>query len=171
FTYKGFSLSFFLQFVQGNEIFNQSRHAYENYGSLRSGIPYGNYSRRSLNYWREPGDITDIPRPSLASVDETTDLQWQRFSTQYLEDGSFIRLKNVRVGYRLPTEMIQKVGFTGVNVYAQGQNLYTLTRYLGFDPEITTNTASQESLNTLQGEDFGTLGQARTVTVGVTIDF
>jgi len=169
-SYKGLTLSVFLQYSGGNQIFNQSRHAYENYGSLRSGIPYGNQSTNALDYWREPGDITDIPRPSLAGPDDP-DAQWQRFSTQYLEDGDFLRLKNVKLSYQLPTQLVDRVNLRSVEVYVQGRNLVTWTNYMGFDPEVSTNTSSQESLNTLQGEDFGTLGQARTYTFGINIGF
>ncbi|MCV9385297.1 SusC/RagA family TonB-linked outer membrane protein [Reichenbachiella ulvae] len=170
FSYKGLSLSVLFQYVGGNKIFNQSRHAYENYGSLQSGLPYGNQSIESLDYWKEPGDITRIPRPSLAGPNESN-AQWQRFSTQYLEDGDFVRLKNVKLSYNLPSDWVSKVGLETVNIYLQGRNLYTWTQYKGFDPEVSTNTSSQEDLNTLQGEDFGTLGQARTYSIGVNIGF
>ncbi|MTI20866.1 TonB-dependent receptor [Fulvivirga sp. RKSG066] len=169
FKYKGLSLDLFFQFSGGNKIFNQSRHAYENYGSLQSGLPYGNQSRRSLNYWRQPGDITDIPRPSLEGPGP--DAQWQRFSTQYLEDGDYLRLKNVKLSYTLPGALIEKTGLTNVQFFVQGRNLITWTNYLGFDPEVSTNTSSQDDLNTLQGEDFGTLGQARTYSLGVNLGF
>lgn len=170
FSYKGLTLDVFFQYSGGNKIFNQSRHAYENYGSLRSGIPYGNQSIESLNYWRQPGDITNIPRPSHAGPDDP-DAQWQRFSTQYLEDGDFIRLKNVKLSYNLPAELVAKAKLRSVQVYAQGRNLITWTNYKGFDPEVSTNTSSQGDLNTLQGEDFGTLGQARIYTFGINVGF
>ncbi|MCB0563718.1 MAG: TonB-dependent receptor [Phaeodactylibacter sp.] len=164
FTFKGFTLAAFLQFSGGNKIFNQSRHAYENYGQLRSGLPYGNNSRYVLdNYWREPGQQTDVPRPSLQTG------QMQRFSTQFLEDGDFIRLKNLRLAYQFPEVAVQKMRLRSLTLYAQAQNLFTITGYRGFDPEVSTNTASQGALNTQQGEDFGTLGQARTISVGVNV--
>lgn len=164
FSWKGLSLSAFLQFSGGNKIFNQSRHAYENYGQLRSGLPYGNNSRYVLeNYWREPGQQTDVPRPSLQTG------QMQRFSTQFLEDGDFIRLKNLRLAYQFPAPVVQKMRLRSLTLYAQAQNLLTITDYRGFDPEVSTNTASQGALNTQQGEDFGTLGQARTISVGVNV--
>lgn len=164
FAWKGVTLSAFLQFSGGNKIFNQSRHAYENYGQLRSGLPYGNNSRYVLeNYWREPGQQTDVPRPSLKEG------QMERFSTQFLEDGDFIRLKNLRLAYQFPVPVVEKMRLRSLTVYAQGQNLFTITDYRGFDPEVSTNTASQGALNTQQGEDFGTLGQARTISVGVNV--
>ena len=172
FSWKGFTLDVFFQYAGGNKIFNQSRFAYENYGALRSGIPYGNQSTNALNHWKQPGDITNIPRPSLASEDDpNSQLQFQRFSTQYLEDGDFLRLKNVRLAYQLPSVIFERWGLTNVTIYAQGRNLLTWTNYLGFDPEVSTNTSSQGNLNAQQGEDFGTLGQARTYTFGINIGF
>lgn len=172
FTYKGFSLSFMFYFSGGNKIYNQSRYAYENYGAFAPNvsIPYGNYNTRSLNYWKQPGDITDIPRPSHARLGEEG-AQSTRFSTQYMEDGDFLRLRNVRLSYAFERPVLEKLKLRSMVIYATGQNLYTWTNYLGFDPEINTNTASLESLNTLKGEDFGTLGQARTYTIGINVGF
>jgi len=172
FSYKGFDLQVMFYYSGGNQIFNQSRYAYENYGAFapNTTIPYGNYNTRSLNYWREIGDITDVPRPSHARLGEEG-AQSTRFSTQYMEDGDFLRLRTVKLSYSFGSEILEKLRLRSLVVYATGQNLYTWTNYLGFDPEINTNTSSLESLNTLKGEDFGTLGQARTVTLGVNIGF
>ncbi len=164
FSYKGFNLSAFIQFSGGNKIFNQSRHAFENYGLLRSGLAYGNNTTYVLdNYWREPGQQTDVPRPSHEPG------QIQRFSTQFLEDGDFLRLKNLRFGYTFSGAALERIRFNSLNVFVSAQNLFTITDYRGFDPEVSTNTSSQGDLNALQGEDFGTLGQARTVTIGVNV--
>ncbi|WP_339918327.1 TonB-dependent receptor [Yeosuana marina] len=165
-SYKNFSLTANFQFAGGNKIFNQSRHTYENFGFTRSGIPYANITQRVYdNYWRTPGQITDVPRPSTESG------QMQRFSTQFLENGDYIRLKTLRLGYSFSADKLKGLGLSNLTFYVQGQNLFTITDYLGFDPEVSTNTASQEDLNILQGEDFGTLGQARTITIGFTTTF
>jgi TonB-dependent starch-binding outer membrane protein SusC len=166
FSYKRFTLTANFLFSGGNKIFNQSRHTYDNYGFTRSGIPYSNISERVYdNYWRTPGQITDVPRPSTRAG------QSQRFSTQYLEDGDFIRLRTLSLAYKFPTDMISKIGLSNLSLYVQAQNLFTLTDYLGFDPEVSTNTSSQENLNIMQGEDFGTLGQAKTFTIGLSTTF
>ena len=165
-TYKGFTLTANFFFSGGNKIFNQSRHVYENYGFTRSGIPYANINDYVFdNYWREPGQITDVPRPSTKAG------QMQRFSTQYLEDGDFIRLKTLGLSYKLPKTTVEKIGLNNLTFYVQGQNLFTISDYRGFDPEVSSNTSSQEDLNILQGEDFGNLGQARTYTIGLTTTF
>jgi hypothetical protein len=88
-----------------------------------------------------------------------------------MEDGDFLRLRNVRLSYAFERPVLEKLKLRSMVIYATGQNLYTWTNYLGFDPEINTNTASLESLNTLKGEDFGTLGQARTYTIGINVGF
>ncbi|MBC7847830.1 MAG: TonB-dependent receptor [Flavobacterium sp.] len=166
FSYKRFTLTANFLFSGGNKIFNQSRHVYDNYGFTRSDIPYSNISERVYdNYWRTPGQITNVPRPSTEAG------QMQRFSTQFLEDGDYIRLKTLNLTYKLPTDIIGKMGLNNLSIYVQAQNLFTLTDYLGFDPEVSTNTSSQEDLNILQGEDFGTLGQARTFTIGLSTTF
>ncbi len=172
FSYKRFSLQFMFYFSGGNQIFNQSRFAYENYGAFAPNvsIPYGNYNTNSLNYWRQPGDVTSIPRPSHVRLGEDN-AQSTRFSTQYMEDGDFIRLRNVKLSYAFGPELLQKLKLRSLVLYTTGQNLFTWTNYLGFDPEINTNTSRLESLNTLRGEDFGTLGQAKTFTIGVNVGF
>lgn len=95
----------------------------------------------------------------------------QRFSTQFLEDGDYIRLKTLSLAYKLPSNVIHKIGLTNLSLYIQAQNLFTITDYLGFDPEVSTNTSSQQDLNSMQGEDFGTLGQAHTFTLGLSTTF
>jgi hypothetical protein len=172
FSYRGFSLQVMFYYSGGNQIFNQSRYAYENYGAFAPNvsIPYGNYNTRSLDYWKQPGDITDVPRPSHARLGEEG-AQSERFSTQYMEDGDFVRLRTVKLSYSFGKEILEKLKLRSLVIYTTGQNLYTWTNYLGFDPEINTNTSSLESLNTLKGEDFGTLGQARTFTLGVNVGF
>ncbi|NMM48930.1 SusC/RagA family TonB-linked outer membrane protein [Marinigracilibium pacificum] len=168
FSWRGWNLSVFFQYQHGNQIFNQSRYAFENYGTLKDGLPFGNQNRRSLDYWKKPGDVTSIPRPTHAD-EFSSDAQFQRFSTQYLEDGSYLRLKNVRLGYTFPSNMLDRMKLQSLTIYGQAQNLLTFTNYLGFDPEVSTNTSGDGDLNTLQGEDFGTLGQARTFTIGLNI--
>ncbi|AWX45551.1 TonB-dependent receptor SusC [Flagellimonas maritima] len=163
FSYKGFDFSFLFQFNIGNEIFNNSRAIYENLGWSRIGtgfpLPDGNNYAGARNRWRQPGDITDIPRASLESGN------WQQYSTRWLEDGSFVRLKNLNIGYRLPQEVVSKLGLQKFRVFVQGQNLLTFTDYTGLDPEVSRSARDPR----LAGSDFGTLPQARTITLGFNI--
>jgi hypothetical protein len=89
-----------------------------------------NQSRRLLERWKEPGDITDIPRHGV----------YTEFDSRLLEDASFLRLKNLMLSYSLPQSVLRKSkAFSGVRIYAQGQNLFTLTKFSGLDPEGTSN--------------------------------
>ncbi len=149
FTYKGLQLSVFWTYAFGNEIYNNDRVNVENPSYIASSI-----SRDLLREWRNPGDITDIPSPK-SSID-----QFQSLTTRYLENGSFWRLRNVEVGYNLPKRWIDKVKLGSVRIFAQGQNLVTITKFRGFDPEITNPS--------LGGAQYPTL---RSVTAGLNIGF
>ena len=89
----------------------------------------------------------------------------RRNSDRWLEDGSFLRVKNVSLGYNFPRTITEKLKVRSLRVYAAGQNLLTFTKYSGFDPEVNTFGAANISL----GTDFLTFPQARTVTFGVNI--
>ena len=89
-----------------------------------------NQSRRLLNRWKEPGDVTDIPRHGV----------YTEFDSRLLEDASFLRLKNLQLGYSFPADLLKKTRFIrGIRVYAQGQNLLTATKFSGLDPESSAN--------------------------------
>ena len=178
FSYKGFDVSVFLQFSQGNHIWNHGRYASEQVGwSFDFGgfyLPYGNNTQRVVDgRWKQPGDQTDIPRASLGRVlnpdgSVTAIAQnWQEDSNQWLEDASYLRIKNVEVAYNLPKTWVSAIGLNTVRVYFRGQNLATWTDYLGVDPEVGSNGDS-----VLQpGDDFGGLGQAKTYIFGINVGF
>ncbi|WP_413994414.1 SusC/RagA family TonB-linked outer membrane protein [Maribacter sp. 2307ULW6-5] len=163
FSYKGIDLSFLFQFSVGNEIFNHSRAHYENLGWSRIGtgfpLPDGNNHVLALDRWQQPGDVTDIPRASLENGN------WREYSSRWLEDGSFLRLKNLNLGYNFPTEVTSRIGLSNLRLYVQGQNLLTFTNYTGFDPEVSQNARDPR----LAGADFGTLPQAKSYTLGINI--
>jgi hypothetical protein len=93
-------------------------------------IGQSHYERRLLDMWRQPGDVTDIPKAGT---------QFQFDDTTY-SNAAFLRLKNVSISYDLPQHLLQKAGFIqSARVYAIGRNLWTLTNYLGFDPEYFAN--------------------------------
>lgn len=163
FSYKGFDLNLFFQYTVGNEIFNHSRASYENLGWSRIGtrfpLPDGNNWAGVKDRWQEPGDVTDIPRASLERVN------WREYSSRWLEDGSFLRLKTLNFGYNFNSEMLEKVGLRSLRVYVQGQNLWTLTDYTGFDPEVNQNARNP----LVAGSDFGTLPQSKSWSLGFNI--
>ena len=167
FTYKGFDLSALLQFTYGNKIFNHSRASYENLGWSRIGIPHifplpdGNNHKLADNRWMQPGDQTDIPRAGL------TNKNWREYSSRWLEDGSYLRLKSVTLGYNFPPNLVNRFGMSSLRLYAQGQNLLTFTNYTGLDPEVNQNSRNP----LVAGSDFGTHPQVRTISFGINLEF
>ena len=153
-NYKGFDLSFFFQFSVGNKVLNFSKATLVNMGADIE----NNQSIDALRRWREPGDVTDIPRYELGST--TNNLH----SNRLLEDGSYLRLKNVSLGYNLPSRVTNKLMMQQLRVYCTATNLWTYTKYTGSDPEVSTLDGSTSA----QGIDFFTLPQVRTIAVGIT---
>ncbi|HNL38627.1 MAG TPA: hypothetical protein PKH43_05830, partial [Saprospiraceae bacterium] len=161
-SYKNFSLDFFFQGVQGNDILNATRILSE------SMVLPMNQSADVLRRWRRPGDITDIPGVSPSNWDNSA------VSTRYVEDGSYIRLKALTLGYRIPTESLGKMKISRFMVYVTAENLLTFTKYSGFDPEVSAFSASNQGAtnqNTAPGVDFGTYPQSRDFTFGLNITF
>ena len=126
FSWKGLSLSAQFSWVADRWMINNDRYFDESNGRFAS----YNQSNRLLNRWKQPGDITDIPRHG----------EYTEFDSRLLEDASFLRLKNVMLSYSLPQNFIRKTRvFSGMRVYAQAQNLLTFTKFSGLDPEGTSN--------------------------------
>jgi len=125
-SWKGLSLSAQFSWVADRYMINNDRYFDESNGRFMS----YNQSRRLLERWKEPGDVTEIPRHGI----------YTEFDSRLLEDASFLRLKNLTLGYSLPQELLKKTGFIrGLRVYAQGQNLFTVTGFSGLDPEGSRN--------------------------------
>ncbi|AHM63352.1 tonB-dependent Receptor Plug domain-containing protein [Flammeovirgaceae bacterium 311] len=154
-SYKGFGLSIFLQGAQGNDIFNATR--VETEGMLDP----KNQTIAVLNRWRQPGDVTDIPRAVWGSTANSL------ASTRFIEDGSYLRVKAATLSYDLPSSLISRAKLGSVRVYATGENLLTFTGYSGFDPEVNAFGTS----NTAQGIDFGTYPQTRNIIFGLNVSF
>lgn len=155
-TFKNFELSAFLQGIHGNEIFNASRIELEGLYDSK------NQSTAVLNRWKKEGEITDIPK---AIKGETLNSQ---VSSRYVEDGSYLRLKALTLSYnfnKLP--VFERAGISRMNIYLTGQNLFTLTKYKGFDPEVSVNKPNGPEM----GIDYGTYPQARTFIFGIGVDF
>lgn len=163
-AYKGFTASMLLQGVQGNEIYNGTKVLTQ--GMLR----LFNAEKAVLNAWTPENTNTNIPRavsgdPNLNS----------RTSDRFVEDGSYMRIKNLTIGYDLPKSSLTSV-FNGaiseLNIYIAAQNLLTFTKYSGYDPEIGASSAySGTNANLLQGVDFGFYPQPRTISFGVKASF
>ncbi len=138
FTSGGFELSTLFSFSQGKNIYNVARTSLDN----PTKISRGSVSTNALRFWRQPGDVTDIPDPRQIS-NYFTDSGW-------LEDASFIKLRNVTLSYNLPNSVLEKINLSGMRLYLQGQNVYTWTTFSGLDPEnsSTDYVADYPSLST-----------------------
>jgi hypothetical protein len=117
-----------------------------------------------LNYWTPENPNTNIPQPRLVGGNGTAT------SSRFLQDGSYVRLKNVTLGYSLGSKLLEKMHLTKFRLYVTGQNLLTFTDYDGWDPEVSTDFLANGS-NVFQGVEFYSAPQAKTLTFGVNIGF
>nr|WP_051350030.1 TonB-dependent receptor [Dyadobacter alkalitolerans] len=152
-TYKGFDINAFLAFQYGNKVYNHNKFFGEGGGARDAArIIFASNNDR----WQKPGDITDVPRPDGVNVNNYRD-----GGSRWLEDGSFIRLRSLAIGYTIPVR-----GISSLRLYVTGTNLFTITKYTGLDPESSSSSAQNE-----QGIDLGTPPQPRSVLVGVNLTF
>ena len=148
FDWKGFDLGLFLQGVQGADVFD---------GTYRTDVFSGNYPTWMLGRWT--GEGTSNKYPKLANFDKN----WV-VSDIYVCDGSYLRVKNLSLGYTLPKSITRKAFIERLRIYGMVDNLVTWTKYWGFDPEIASGGTSL-------GVDRGVYPQARTWTLGVNLSF
>lgn len=129
FRYKNFSLSSNWSFSYGAELYNSSRNLFDSDGFYlqfnQMVLPKG-WSR-----WKQPGDIVTHPKPRVGGYAGSN-----QTSTRYLEDGSYLRLNNIRLSYNVPESIIDRLGIVGANIYLTGDNLATFTKFSGVDPTI-----------------------------------
>ena len=148
-NYKNFDLLIFSQGAAGNKIFQ---------GLRRLDISNANYQTAALNRWTGEGTSNTYPR--LSNSDNNKN--FSNPSDFYLEKGDYLRIKTVQLGYSLSKNVIENLGLTRLRVYVTGENLFTFTKYTGFDPEIGGGVF---------GIDRGFYPQARTGLVGVNVQF
>ncbi|MCX2477754.1 TonB-dependent receptor [Pedobacter sp. MC2016-15] len=171
FNYKGFDLSFFFYFQQGNKIMNMNDF-FMVHGGTQANI---GFLPRQLERWQNPGDVTDIPRLTTYSGNPTQNGGAANnyggtvasLSSRYLEDGSFIRLKALTLGYALPKDVLSRIGVSKLRIYVQGTNLLTFTKYGGLDPEVSSQSNNQNTV----GYDWATVPQPKTIQVGANVTF
>jgi hypothetical protein len=147
--------------VQGNKIYNATRTATE--GMIR----FFNAGTQVLDAWTPTNTDTKIPRAIAADPNQNA-----RPSTRFLEDGSYLRLKNVMLSYTVPEKTLQSLTKGVVNnfrIYVSGQNLLTFTNYSGFDPEVGNRTPGSSSLT--NGIDYAVYPQPKSYQVGITANF
>lgn len=155
-SWKRFDLNIFFQGSYGNDIYNATRI------DLEGMFDSKNQSTAVLRRWTPDNRNTDIPRAvGNGNVDNV------RNSTRFVEDGSYVRLKAVTLTYNINPAGLKRLGIEKLSVYSTGQNLLTFTNYSGFDPEVNAFGRSATEL----GIDYGTYPQARTLIVGLNVDF
>ncbi len=145
-NYKGIALTAYFQGVWGNKIYD---------ASLRGDTPAKNMPGWMLNRWTGEGTSNKVPIYRMGDA-----RNWQS-SDIYLNDGAYMRCKNITLSYTLPYNLVHKVGIDNFRVYVTAENLFTLTKYRGFDPEVGSGTGI--------GVDYGVYPQARTFSVGFNI--
>ena len=158
-TYKQFELNFLFQFSYGNDIFNGTRIFTESLG-----ITGDNQSTAILNRWQQVGDITDIPR-ATSTPNPVTKLYNNVESSRFVEDGSYLRLKTLSLGYNFSKKLLDRIGLNSMKVYFSAKNLLTFTNYSGLDPEV--NYAGNDDV--VMGVEFFTYPSVRTFTLGINI--
>lgn len=151
-SFMGFDVSMFWQGTQGNDIYN---------GSVRYDFTHVNRPAAALDRWTGPGTSNSTPRISLNDPNQNA-----RVSDRFVEDGSYLRLKNLQLGYTFPATWMNKVKIKEFRVYVSAQNLMTFTKYSGMDPEIGTIGGALEL-----GIDKGFYPQARIFLAGVNLKF
>ena len=156
FKYKNVDLSIFLQGTAGNKLMNLTRLS----GTLNSGTGT-NYLTEAADFYSASNIDGALPRPS------TYDNINNAVSSRIIEDGSYLRIQNVTLGYSLPSDMISKLSLSRLRIYASGQNLYTFTKYKGYDPEV--GAYNQDAL--LSGVDNGRYPVPRQITFGFNVEF
>lgn len=153
--YKNFDASVFLHFVYGNKIFNQAEYSY---GRLHT---WFNSSTLARKRWRKPGDIATLHRAAWADPNRNGSV-----SDRVLQDGSFLRVKNISLGYNLKNDMLRKAGIQSIRIYGAGQNIFTWTKYRGYDPEVNAY-----GNDTNFGFDLSSYPQARSFSLGLNATF
>ena len=157
FTYKSFDVNIFFQGAVGGDIYNLT--AVQLYNGDSNGLT------DLLDSWTPENTNTDIPRAAIRGRER---------SSRFVEDGSYLRLKNIALGYNLPTSTMERIGFGSARIAVSAQNILTLTNYSGLDPEVSYFGSGGESRgddNIIQGHDFGNYPNLQSITVGLSLKF
>ena len=151
FSYKGLTLNIFIQGSYGNDIFNASRIETESMTTQR------NQSVAVLDRWKNPGDVTNIPKAGSTIA----------LSSLYVEDGSFLRVKSLTLSYNFKNSFLNQYGIHLIKPYFTANNLLTLTKYSGVDPEVNQFRGT----GGVEGVDFGTYPYRKSFIFGVNVEF
>jgi TonB-linked SusC/RagA family outer membrane protein len=156
FGYNGIELSVSFQGAFGYKVYNGGGQ----YMSTSAGNGFDNQTIDQLKYWNKPGDITDIPEPRLFYGNGIST------SSRYLSGASYVRCKTVTLGYTLPKAVVSKLRLQKIRVYASAYNLFLITKYKGWDPEVNSDELPS---NVDLSNDFYSAPQPRTIVFGINI--
>lgn len=156
FEYAGFDLSIFFQWSYGADVLNANKLMFETgYNRRRDLNQFASFAGR----WTPTNTDSDIPRVSASPSNNL-------FSTRLIEDGSYLRLKTLSLGYSLPKNVLDKLKLKKARIYVSGQNLFTWTSYSGYDPEVSIRNSALTP-----GLDFSSYPRAKSVNLGVNVNF
>lgn len=157
FKYKSFDAAIFIQGSQGNKVMNLTRRA-----ATKNQRLYENQLAEAADFWTPDNVNAQYPRPDGADGHPNIEI-----SDRYVEDGSYLRLQNITFGFSLPSDVISKIHLTKLRFYGGIQNLYTFTKYTGYDPEV--GSYNQDAL--LAGIDSGRYPTNKSFTFGLNVEF
>ncbi|MFB0497460.1 TonB-linked SusC/RagA family outer membrane protein [Mucilaginibacter sp. OAE612] len=161
FSYKGFDLSVFLYFSYGNQVYNQTRAILERMAG------YNNGSTTVLGRWTPANTNTNVPKAIFNDPLVTNSLTNGEMSSRWVENGSFLRLKNITLNYNLPSSFLKRMRIQSAKVFVSGQNLALWTKYSGYDPEAQNQSVKNSQL----GIDYAVQPQPRTISAGINVSF
>jgi TonB-linked SusC/RagA family outer membrane protein len=164
-SYSNFELSFLVQGSKGNDLFNMGR--------IRLESPGEGTSARLLDRWTPDNQNTDVP----AFIDQRTreqsglkskvSISGDQRNQRWVEDASYVRLKNITLGYSFPRSVTGKLGLSNLRTFISATNLITLTKYTGYDPEVSSYTGNDAQF----GVDFSNYPQAKIINFGLNVSF
>ena len=160
FSYKNFDLNVVIDGSYGNEIYNTGK---QNLQSMRFSEQQ---SADVANRWRNPGDQTDMPRATLVDSNLNSFI-----NTRWIEDGSYLRVRDISLSYNFGQNVVEKLSISGLRIYGNLKNWFTITNYSGYSPEVNRSLGGVDSVALTQGVDYGTYPQAKTLSVGLNVEF
>ena len=160
FSYKNFDLNVVIDGSYGNEIYNTGK---QNLQSMRFSEQQ---SADVANRWRNPGDQTDMPRATLVDSNLNSFI-----NTRWIEDGSYLRVRDISLSYNFGENIVEKLSISGLRIYGNLKNWFTITNYTGYSPEVNRSLGGVDSVALTQGVDYGTYPQAKTFSVGLNVEF
>jgi hypothetical protein len=160
FSYKNFDLNVVIDGSYGNEIYNAGK---QNLQSMRFSEQQ---SADIIRRWKNPGDVTDIPRATLVDSNQNSFI-----NTRWVEDGSFMRVRDISLSYNFDQNILDKLRLSGLRVYGNLKNWFTFTDYTGYSPEVNRSLSGVDQVATTQGIDYGSYPQAKTFSIGLNIEF